>query len=164
MSELGGGEKFVVRKKNDSNIMGQENKTRPSSSNSRRGISKNDSSRQVKVRIKRPSSAPRTTVSRYKPKTQVVNVQQQKNSSTDPIFMNCHEVTKFLEEGPCGFRTLSAVGALFSFVAACLDYSIQEAYYGVELMFLIATAYILLFTFFMMTLGKCSGLTHEEGF
>ena len=157
MSDLGGGERLFVRSENESNTMGQQSATRPSSSNSRRGISKNSSSRQVKVRIKRPSSAQTTTVNRYKPKTKVVNVQQQKHSSTDPLCMSCHEVSKILEEGPCGFRTITAVGALFSFVAACLDYSIQESYYGLDLMFLIATAYILLFDFFIMTLGEYSG-------
>jgi hypothetical protein len=134
--------------------MGQAVTTRPASSQSRRGLQKHSSSRQVKVRIKKTQSAPKTVANRYKPKTQVVNVQQQNKSSVDPLSINCREITKFLEDGPCGFRTLTAVGALFSFIAACLDY-VEEEYYGIELLFFIATIYILVFSVFIMTLGRC---------
>ena len=91
-------------------------------------------------------------MNRYKPKTKVVNVEHKK-SSVDPLCMDCHEVSKFLEDGPCGFRTLTAIGALFSFIGASLDY-VEEEYYGVDLLFFIATIYTLMFSLFIMTLGK----------
>ena len=114
------------------------------------------SSPKVKIFVKKPT--PRI-VERHKPKQDIVHevVDEETNvsCSADPMFLECHELRKVLEDGPCGFRTITAIGALFSYIAACVDFvEEEEHYYGVQLVFLIATIYILVFTFFIMTLGR----------
>lgn len=113
------------------------------------------------VKVKGPSSGPTIKVPLYKPKTTTVRIKKDKEPD-DLLCFDCHEMNKLLENGPCGFRAVVACGALFSLIAACLDYwdrDYYEAYYGYgngggDFLFFIITLYTWIFSVFIMTLGE----------
>lgn len=110
------------------------------------------------VKVKGPSSVPTIKVPLYRPKKTTIRIKKERESD-EPLCFDCHELTKALEKGPCGFRAVVGCGALFSLVAACLDYwdrDYYEAYYGdgdgSDFLFFVITCYIWVFSVFILTL------------
>ena len=115
------------------------------------------------VKVKGPSSPPTAKVPLYRPKTTTVRIKKDRDSDDSMLGFDCHEINKLLEKGPCGFRALVGCGALFSLVAACIDYWDKDYYgdyyggygdNGSEFLFFVITCYIWIFSVFIMTLGK----------